>query len=326
MAELKRLGTAAGAVADSTDALYGARRTAVRNVLWEATRQASEAAGLGESFASQGDINLAGSKAQTRGAGDMAHSGIDLFSPGGRVLVGYSALSALDRTPAIALNRGLITNGGSIRSFSDGDFQVNAQKVFVIGTGDLTVYSTNGNIDSGRGSNTDVAASDPQLTRLVTGEVVSTTPPPVSGSGIGIVKDIAGNSVGKVNLLAPRGEVRALDAFIQGPEVNVPGPALGADNIKSASPSGPAPAPVSVNLSVNTGLGSDTAAGSAKAEAVKSREKPRDAASVLTVDVLGVGDAEVPLPPTAAGNKADTKADNKVDTKDCTSQNGCPRK
>jgi len=52
-----------------------------------------------------------------------------------------------------------------------------------------------------------------------------------------------------------------------------------------------------VNLSVNTGLGSDTAAGSAKAEAVKSREKPRDAASVLTVDVLGVGDAEVPLPP-----------------------------
>jgi len=318
MAELKRLGTAAGAVADSTDALYGARRTAVRNVLWEATRQASEAAGLGESFASQGDINLAGSKAQTRGTGDMMHSGIDLFSPGGRVLVGYSALSALDRTPAIALNRGLITNGGSIRSFSDGDFQVNAQKVFVIGTGDLTVYSTNGNIDSGRGSNTDVAASDPQLTRLVTGEVVSTTPPPVSGSGIGIVKDIAGNSVGKVNLLAPRGEVRALDAFIQGPEVNVPGPALGADNIKSAAPSGPAPAPVSVNLSVNTGLGSDTAAGSAKAEAVKSREKPRDAASVLTVDVLGVGDAEVPLPPTAAGNKADTK--------DCTGQNGCPRK
>lgn len=302
MGEIKRLGNAAGAVADSTNALFAARRGAVREVLWSSIRDASELAGMGSSFVSTGDINLAGSKAQTRGAGDFSNSGIDLFAPGGRVLVGYNALSANDRNPKVSVNRGLITDGGSIRSFSDGDFQVNAQKAFVIGTGDLTIYSANGDIDSGRGSNTDVAVSDPVLKRLSTGEVVVTTPPPVSGSGIGVVKDAQGMSAGQVNLLAPRGEVRALDAFIQGPSVNVPGPVVGADNIKSAAPVGPAAAPVAVNLAVNAGLGSESAAGNAQTEAAKSREKPRDASSVLTVDVLGAGDAEVPLAPPAAGN------------------------
>lgn len=329
MGEIKRLGNAAGAVADSSNALFAARRSAVREVLWSSIREVSELSGMGTSFVSEGDINLAGSKAQTRGMGDFTGSGIDLFAPGGRVLVGYNALSANDRKPEVSVKRGLITNGGSIRSFSDGDFQVNSQKAFVIGTGDLTVYSANGNIDSGRGSNTDVAVSDPVLQRLSTGEVVVTTPPPVSGSGIGVVKDAQGKSAGQVNLLAPRGEVRALDAFIQGPEVNVPGPVVGADNIKSATPVGPAAAPVAVNLAVNTGLGSESAAGNAQSEAAKSRERPRDASSVLTVDVLGAGEVDSALPPTAAGKpdaKSDTRTERKADAKACAGRPDCPGK
>lgn len=312
MSEVKRLGNAANAVADSANPLFAARRSVVREVLWSSLMQTTELAGLGTSFTSQGDINIAGSKIQTRGTGDFTHSGIDLFAPGGRVLVGYTALSANDRTPEVAAKRGLITNGGSIRSLSDGDFQVNAQKAFVIGTGDLSVYSANGNIDSGRGSNTDVAVSDPVLTRLSTGEVVSTTPPPVSGSGIGIVKDAGGNSAGQVVLLTPRGQVLALDAFIQGPDVVIPGPVLGADNVKSATPSAPSAPPASVNLSVNTGLGAEAAAGNAQAEAAQGRGKQREASSVLTVDVLGAGDAEVSLPPTAAGKPGNAASDSKA--------------
>jgi hypothetical protein len=179
---------------------------------------------------------------------------------------------------------------------------VNAQKAFVVGTGNLTVYTAAGDIDSGRGSNTDVAASEAEYRRIEeSGGVKVFTPAPISGSGIGIVDDVTGDAQGKVTLLAPRGEVRALDAFIRGPEVVVPGPTLGGDNIKSGSGGTAATPTASVNLSVNTGLGAETAAGQAQSEAAKGREKPRDASSVLTVDLLGAGEVAAPLPPTGAG-------------------------
>jgi filamentous hemagglutinin len=299
MAELKRLGSAASGVADSSNSLYNERREAVRKQFWSLASQASDLAGLGKGFTSKGDINLAGSMVFTRGAGDFTHGGIDLYAPGGQVLVGYAGQSANDVLQAAT--RGLVTTaGGSIRSYSNGDFQVNSQKAFVVGTGDLLVYSANGNIDSGRGSNTSVAVSAKSIKRLDTGEVVVTTPPPITGSGIGIVKDATGNYDGKVSLLAPNGEVRALDAFIQGPEVIVPGKVLGADNLQG-SVKGQAPTPaVTVSLSVNTGLGNEPAAGESKDEAVKKRDKSRDASSVLTVDLLSVGDADAS--PAAGGS------------------------
>lgn len=292
MSELKRLGSAASGVADSANALYNPRRQAVRDQFWSLASQSADLAGMGVGFVSTGDINLAGSKVFTRGTGDFAHSGIDLFAPGGQVLVGFSSQSATDKLQAST--RGLVSNGGSIRSFSRGDFQVNAQKTFVIGEGDLLVYSAQGNIDSGRGSNTDIAVPDKVITRSPTGEVLVSTPPPINGSGIGIVKSSRGTFSGKVSLLAPKGEVRALDAFIQGPEVIVPGKVLGADNLQG-SVKGQAAAPaVTVALSVNTGLGTEAAAGEGKQEAVSKREKTRDASSVLTVDLLGMGDVAAP--------------------------------
>ncbi len=314
MAELKRLGSAASGVADSSNALYNDRRKAVRDQFWALASQTAGLAAIGPEFKSTGDINVAGSKVFTSGAGDFEHGGIDLFAPGGQVIVGYSGQSDMDR--AQAATRGLVTNGGNIRSYSNGDFQVNSQKAFVIGKGDLLVYSANGNIDSGRGSNTDVAVPPAQVKRSLTGEVYLYTPPPISGSGIGIVRAANGSFDGKVSLLAPKGEVRALDAYIQGPEVIVPGKVLGADNLQG-SVKGQAAAPtVSVALSINTGLGAETAAGETKDEAIKRSEKKRDAASLLTVDLLGMGDGgEAPAP--AAGRR-DCEKDKK--------QQGCADK
>lgn len=314
MAELKRLGSAASGVADSSNALYNDRRKAVRDQFWALASQTAGLAAMGPEFKSTGDINIAGSKVFTSGAGDFEYGGIDLFAPGGQVIVGYSGQSEMDRKQAAT--RGLVTNGGNIRSYSNGDFQVNSQKVFVIGRGDLLVYSANGNIDSGRGSNTDVAVPPAQVKRSLNGEVYLYTPPPISGSGIGIVRAADGSFEGKVSLLAPKGEVRALDAYIQGPEVIVPGKVLGADNLQG-SVKGQAAAPtVTVALSINTGLGTETAAGESKDEAVKRSEKKRDAASVLTVELLGMGDGgEVPAP---AAGKRDCEKDKK--------QEGCADK
>lgn len=293
MKEIQRLGSNVSSIALSSNASENAQRLAARQVVWDLMNNTISLTGLGAGFDFTGDINLAGSKVQTQAPGDKNSGGIDLFAPGGQVLVGLTKATALDRTQGAT--RGLIAGlGGSIRSFSDGDFQVNSQKLFVVGTGDVMLYSANGDIDSGRGSNTDVAATSVQISQdPFFGDTVYTTKPPVTGSGIGIVRDGQGEADGKVSLLTPNGEVRALDAFIQGPgKIEIPGPVLGADNLKGAV-AGQAAAPVvTVNLSVNTGLGTETAAGEAVTAEAAQRGKTKERSSLLTVELLGMGDQD----------------------------------
>lgn len=316
MTELKRLGGIVSNVADSSNPLMNARRESVRQAIWGQARDMTEVAGLAAPFSFQGEMNLASSKIHTQGYGDVQQGGIDLFVPGGGVQVGRAAASAFDRGAEEAARRGLIaTHGGSIRSYSAGDFQVNSQKAFVVGEGDLLVYSAKGNIDSGRGSNTDLAV--PPLsaqTDPFTGGKQFIAKAPTSGSGIGILKNADGTSRGKVLLLAPEGEVRALDAFIQGPEVVLPGKVLGADNIKGDVKGQSAPPAVSVNLAINTGLGTETAAGESKDQIESKKSPAKNRSSLVTVDVLGMGDAE---PPAAGVPADDDKKSSCKNEKDC---------
>lgn len=317
MKEFKRLGSAVANVADSDNPLMNTRRQAVRDEIWRQARELTEVAGLAAPYQFKGDLNIASSKIQTKGQGSLTQGGMDLFVPGGSVVVGRAAASAFDRGEVDTeepTRRGLIAqDGGSIRSYSAGDFQVNSQKAFVVGEGDLLVYSANGNIDSGRGSNTDLAV--PPLTAQVdpfTGGKQFVAKAPTSGSGIGILKNAQGTSVGKVSLLAPRGEVRALDAFIQGPQIELPGKVVGADNIKGEVKGQAAPPAVSVNLAINTGLGTETAAGETKEQVEAKKTQAKARSSLVTVDVLGMGEADAP----AAGNADDTKKTCKDET-DC---------
>ncbi|MDI1257888.1 filamentous hemagglutinin N-terminal domain-containing protein [Aquabacterium sp.] len=293
MKEIQRLGSNVTSVALSSNAIENAQRLATRQVVWDLMNNTIGLTGLGAGFDFTGDINLAGSKVQTQGPGDKSSGGIDLFAPGGQVLVGLTKATAFDRQQGAT--RGLIAaQGGGIRSFSDGDFQVNSQKLFVVGTGDVMLYSANGDIDSGRGSNTDVAAIDVQVGQdSFFGDTVYTVKPPVTGSGIGIVRNGQGEADGRVSLLTPNGEVRALDAFIQGPgKIEIPGPVLGADNLKGAVVGQAAAPVVTVNLSVNTGLGTETAAGEAVSAEATQRGKTKERSSLLTVELLGMGDQE----------------------------------
>jgi hypothetical protein len=292
MSELQRIGSVVTSVADSDNPVMNERRKLVRDELWRQARQLTEVAGLAAPYQFEGNLNLASSKIQTQGHGDLGQGGIDLFVPGGGVQVGRASASEFDRSTDEAPRRGLIAqDGGSIRSYSAGDFQVNSQKAFVVGSGDLMVYSSNGNIDSGRGSNTDLAV--PPLTAQTdpfTGGKQFVSKAPTSGSGIGILKNADGTSEGKVSLLAPNGEVRALDAFIQGPQIELPGKVIGADNVKG-DVKGQAPAPVvSVNLSINSGLGAETAAGETKDQLESKKTQAKTRSSLVTVDLLGLGE------------------------------------
>lgn len=296
-AEVDRLGQQALAIADSENPAENARRKAQRDAIWAQVDQMLNLAGLAAGFEFKGDIKLTGSKIHTAGSGSFEQGGINLMTPGGQQVVGLSALSDKDRSTAVASKRGLITkDGGSIRSFAAQDFQVNAQKAFVVGAGDLMVFSRTGSIDSGRGSNTDVSAYVPRLRRLASGEVVAVTDNGTTGSGIGVLRNAQGVAEGDVKLYAPRGEIKALDAFIRNQgsgKVAVVGDVKGGDNLQGNVSGFSSGSNLGFALSVNTGLKEDTAAGNLQ-EVSAGQDAKKKASSLVTVDVLSLGDGEAP--------------------------------
>jgi filamentous hemagglutinin len=286
MAEVTRLGAEAIAIADSTDANVNAQRQLERNAIWAQVAQVTTLAGMGGGFTSHGNINLAASTVQTTGSGTRTTGGIDLFSPGGDVVVGLSSNDSR--------GQGIVTyNGGSIRAVLDGDFQVNSQKAFVVGRGDLTIYSVNGAIDSGRGSNTTVTAP-PSTGKLVDGYMSFQQGAVTSGSGIGLLSLPDGTADGDINLFAPVGGILALDTFIRNQSgsgsVNLGGPVKGADNIKGGNVNGAAVA-VAVGPALSTpSTLAPTAAGAEELGGGTRQKDDKSRGGILTVDLLGLGD------------------------------------
>lgn len=316
MQEIQRTGSAAAAVADSANPLFNPRRQAVREALWDEVRGITTLAGLGAGFGFAGDLDLSGSKIHTLGQGSLSRGGIDLMAPGGQVLVGTATATEIDRQQATI--RGLATyGGGSVRSFSSGDFQVASQKVHIVGSGHMVLSSSEGDIDSGRGSNTAVALPPKQPVDDGYGTVNWLSGKTTVGSGMSIFVNDQGVREGRISLLAPRGEVRALDAYIDAPEIDVAGPFLGEGNLKG-DVSGVASTPtVSVSLGLNSGLGAETAAGQAQEAIARTQDKARDRSSLLTVDLLGMGDdapgagmpVAEPAPASSARNRAPVQAE-----------------
>ena len=307
MGELARLGQAAAAVPQSVDPVANAEAKRVRQAFYDEAFNAISLAGQGSGFDFVGDIQVAASGIQTSGKGRLGTGGIDLFAPGGQIVVGLNALT--DKQKLAAKDHGLITyGGGSIRAMSDSDYLVNAQKTFVVGSGDILLWSSNGSIDAGRGANTDVTVPPPIAKRDADGVVTYESPAVTTGSGIGRLKPAEGASDGVVGLYAPNGEIRALDAQIRnegGGAINIGAQLVkGADNLSGKVSGGPAVVAVNVAVSVNTSLPSQTAAG-AQVAAAGQDAKAKEPSSIVTVDLLGDGD-ELPAPAAgAAGAPSD---------------------
>ena len=263
---------------------------------------AIDLAGYGAPFRFAGDIDLIQSKVQTKSGGD-----IEFRAPGGGVNVGLSAdvSSAIGGTKS-SDKRGVVAYaGGNIRSFSDGDFLVNAQKVFVIGAGDILLWSSSGNIDSGKGSNSTVTVP-PLVPKIdpTDGSIIFELPTLATGSGIGILDASNGKADGAAYLFAPRGEVIALDAFIRAPTIFFdPDTIRGADGVIGAA-ANPVSAPATVSVA---GLGSvasnPTEATNAGSAAPKAGEQEKN--SILTVEVLAMGEGPSGTGASKAGETED---------------------
>ena len=251
-----------------------------------------------ETVGYSGDIDLYFSRIYTRSGGN-----IDLLAPGGQVNVGLATPPAAFGVTKQAQQLGLVAQGaGSVDVFAYGDEAVNQSRIFAANGGNILLWSTEGNIDAGRGSKSAISAPPPTVSYDKNGVFAFLTPPALTGSGIQTLASTVGLKAGSVDLYAPHGVVNANDAGIVAGNLTIAATAvLGTNNITVSGTS------VGVPVQV-TGLGvAAAAAGSSGASATNAaqtsvgdsnRDKPSQAPIAeaalgwLDVFVLGFGEEQ----------------------------------
>lgn len=124
---------------------------------------------------------------------------------------------------------------GNVNTYALGNFNVNQSRVFTMGGGDITIWSSKGDIDAGKGAKSAISAPPPVTGVDQNGNIVTIFPPIVSGSGIQAITP-ADRSAGQGNvyLAAPSGIVNAGEAGISGGQVVIAATAVvGASNIQA---------------------------------------------------------------------------------------------
>ena len=239
----------------------------------------------------QGDLSLFFSTLQTIAGGD-----INLMVPGGQVNAG---LSVAPDSVKSADQLGITVQGqGQINAFVKHDFLVNTSRVFTLGGGDVLIWSSDGNIDAGKGAKSALSVKliksqiDPK-TGLSTPAKVTIT----NGSGIRAASsgDVA---PGNVFLFAPQGVVNAGEAGIGGTNVTISATAvLGANNIQVGGVSTGVPVAstgsLAAGLTGTSNLGANVSQVAQATAGLNDGDKNSSknaALGMLSVDVLGFGD------------------------------------
>lgn len=249
----------------------------------------------GETNPYTGNVALYFSRVYTLAGGD-----ISLLAPGGEVNAGLSTPPSSFGVPKQPSQLGIVAQSrGNIGVLAYSDLQVNESRVFSADGGDILVWSTDGDIDAGRGAKTAVSAPPPVITIDENGRLSVSFPAALTGSGIQTLATSNGVKPGNVDLFAPRGVVNAGDAGIVAGNLTIGATAvLGADNIKVSG--------VAVGVPVDAGgLGASLQGVSAQASSAssamdtttsaESSQQPaaaaaEDALTWLEVFVLGFGE------------------------------------
>jgi hypothetical protein len=255
----------------------------------------------------RGVVNLFASRVLTEAGGS-----IEFLVPGGDITVGLANTPAgllATQTPGAGI--GLTDSGvlgmaviasGDIKGFARGDMLVNQSRILTVGGGDVLLWSSEGDIDAGKGKKTAAVVPPPLILVDSQGNVTQVLQGAATGSGIGALST-GGTSAGDVDLIAPRGTVNAGDAGIRAGNLNIAAQVvLGADNISvSGSTTGAPVADTSAVTAAASGAtgGVDEAARTTAALAQSAAESAKVAQQVLPeafrpsivrVDVLGFGE------------------------------------
>lgn len=256
-----------------------------------------------------GDLDLLHATIQTRLGGD-----ISVFGPGGTIRVGSLAL---EPNPLLKPNDlGILTLGrGDINTFTDASVLVNSSRVMTQQGGDILMWSSNGDLDAGRGAQTTL--SFPPLAVVFNSDDYQSVDLGglVSGAGIAVVQSSKLAAKSNAYLLAPRGTVDAGEAGIRvsGNLTIAAVQVVNAGNIQVGGTATGIPTITAPNI------GALSAASNTAGAAAKSAEPPtaggnNDRASVFIVEVVGYGGADNGgQESNSSGNGQGSKSDSKSD-------------
>lgn len=219
-----------------------------------------------------GDILLYFSRIYTEQGGN-----ISLLAPGGQINVGLALAPSSFGINKAPNQLGIVAQTtGSVNAFDYGDFQVNQSRVFAADGGDILVWSTEGNIDAGRGAKTAISAPSLNIVYDSNGQPTVTLRAAIAGSGIQALTATPGVFPGDVDLFAPHGVVNANDAGIVAGNLTIAATAvLGASNITVSGTS------VGVPVTV-TGVGTSFAGASSTAGATANVAESFNAANAAS--------------------------------------------
>jgi filamentous hemagglutinin family protein len=240
--------------------------------------------------------NADGSAANVAAGGD-----IFLLGPGGGINVGTTA-PELNSRIASPSSLGILTlDNGQINTFTDASVLVDQSRILTVQGGDILMWSSNGDLDAGRGAKTTVDfrplsvnfSPDDLQTINLNGLV--------TGAGIGTIRSTPDAPAASAALIAPRGIVNAGDAGLRstGNLDILALLVLNAANIAVVGNVSGVPQVSSVNLgaleSANASGGQAAQVAQESVAAAAGRAggaAPQALPSLITVEVLGFGDCD----------------------------------
>jgi filamentous hemagglutinin family protein len=234
-----------------------------------------------------GNLDIRGTTIQTRQGGD-----INIMGPGGQLLIGST--SSPPYIPATAGNNGLgpealgilALETGAVNIFSDSSLLLAQSRIFTERGGDMTIWSSNGDINAGKGVKTSAEIGPTQFFCDADFYCLIDASSQVTGAGIAAFPAKPGNPPPTVTLVAPRGTVDAGDAGIRvsGDLIIAAQSVANADNIQVEGKAiGLPPKPVT-NLALTT---ASTAA--TEAASLTNAMKAQQPQTIVDVEITGFG-------------------------------------
>nr|WP_314535311.1 filamentous hemagglutinin family protein [uncultured Pseudomonas sp.] len=243
----------------------------------------------------KGDITMFG------GAGVHTNFGgsIQMLTPGGSQTFGIEGTAP----PSTA---GVITQGaGDIQLYSLGSILLGQSRIMTTFGGSIMGWTSEGDINAGRGSKTTVVYTPPKRVYDNWGNVGLSPSVPSTGAGIATLNPIPEVPAGDIDLIAPLGTIDAGEAGIRvSGNVNIAAlRVVNAANIQTQGKSSGVPVSAAVNTNA---MSSASAAGAAASQAAEDAARSQQAAakqgrpSIMTVEVLSLGSEPLPQEPAPA--------------------------
>ena len=270
-------------------------------------RQAADEYGTTGSYAT-GFSAIDGLFGKASGSGDIYTRARDIRTTTGGAITVAAPSGGLTMASDIFGNPetppGIVTEyGGEVSIFTNGSVNIGRTRIFTLRGGDMTIWSSTGDIAAGTASKTVVTAPP---TRVVidstSADVATDLGGLATGGGIGVLASVKGVPPGNVSLIAPVGTVDAGDAGIQatGNLRIAASQVLNADNIAAGGTSSgvpSAPAVAAPNVGGLTSASSSSAAANSAANQVanqssQQQQEPIATPSIITVEVLGYGGSD----------------------------------